>query len=659
MPSLFSRSRTTTSSLKPQRPSTEHSDEFGRVSSRNSALAVPAPRGTPATVPAKKDKNALEKTRSRTLSAAKGRAPGPLLSDEEPVIPDGSFFPLNLDPPSGDPATSSSDSERGGHRGREQDYGYLSCHHHIVLGLEEVDRLVHTVTEELGTRGLTTPFLFSSLALDVNSSGVRRLVQAFLRTCVSFPAPDAEHTWREEARFAAPAELAMCLRWGLARVLRVSDGNAVRGFISWEMYVEWSEAEVVLDYPTTHFEALVAPLQQSLQSIIINVLSLLARLTAHSSSSGHTPPTSLLFSALSSSALALPPYLSIILISNISVPPMLWSTSFSRFAASLGVPTRLKDWIRGYPAMLPEPSTDQESREAPTASWRRTVRVVSVRRNVRMYTPDLVKSAASWATRAPSGVTHALESVCSISRLGASCASHAQVAAALCGQFQEAHGLPPISIQIRVLVIKCVDRLPLRYHSGRQPDGLLWPVEACNRGEERFRSLDRICPLVPSGETPTLTWTDFSSSGFTRRMRRSARRSNSAPSREFISSGRSNKPTLPRCHRRAFIDVFCDLVYGGMDGHWREEVDRECNWALIEFKALPLARSTITAGVDPRTSSTVFLFEEFVPLEYRQQLSAGVQNKRTLGSFFSPGRTKQGKQAATLDGRPYALGHVP
>jgi len=48
-----------------------------------------------------------------------------------------------------------------------------------------------------------------------------------------------------------------------------------------------------------------------------------------------------------------------------------------------------------------------------------------------------------------------------------------------------------------------------------------------------------------------------------------------------------------------------------------------------------------------------------VPLEYRQQLSAGVQNKRTLGSFFSPGKTNQWKQAATLNGRPYVVGHVP
>ncbi len=281
MPSLFSRSRTTSSPHKSQKAS--------RSSARGAGTAPP-----------KKDRN-VEKTRTRTLSAAKGRAPGPMPTEEEPIIPDGSFFPLNLDPP-GDDHANPSESERGqylslslffsryllspspshlpdalwrpgvissikvfwrspmavrgrqprvslvvavirpravepwiflltmsvaGHRHREQEYGYLSYYHHIVLGLEEVDSLVHTVTEELSTRGLTTPFLFSSLALDVNSSGVRRLIQAFLRTCVPFPAPDAERTWHEEARFAAPAELAMCLRWGLARILRVSGGNAV------------------------------------------------------------------------------------------------------------------------------------------------------------------------------------------------------------------------------------------------------------------------------------------------------------------------------------------------------------------------------------------------------------------------------------------------
>jgi len=48
---------------------------------------------------------------------------------------------------------------------------------------------------------------------------------------------------------------------------------------------------MVQDYPATHFESLIAHLQQPLPSIIINAISLLARLTAHSSSSGHTPAT--------------------------------------------------------------------------------------------------------------------------------------------------------------------------------------------------------------------------------------------------------------------------------------------------------------------------------------------------------------------------------
>ena len=104
MPSLFSRSRTTPSPLKSQKNSTELSDEFGRVSSRNST------RGA-VTVPVKKDRN-VEKTRIRTLSGVKGRAPGPAPNEEEIVIPDGSFFPLNLDPLGGEPA-SPSDSERG------------------------------------------------------------------------------------------------------------------------------------------------------------------------------------------------------------------------------------------------------------------------------------------------------------------------------------------------------------------------------------------------------------------------------------------------------------------------------------------------------------------------------------------------------------------
>jgi hypothetical protein len=76
-------------------------------------------------------------------------------------------------------------------------------------------------------------------------------------------------------------------------------------------------------------------------------------------------------------------------------------------AASLGIPTRFKYWNRDYPAMLPEPATRfkrQDSRLQPHCGAR-SLRVVSTRRNVRAYSQGLIKSAASWAARLPSGAT--------------------------------------------------------------------------------------------------------------------------------------------------------------------------------------------------------------------------------------------------------------
>ena len=67
-------------------------------------------------------------------------------------------------------------------------------------------------------------------------------------------------------------------------------------------------------------------------------------------------------------------------------------------ATTLGVPTRLKDWIRGYPAMLPTLHVKEKQDKPQARRGARTMRVVSVRRNVRMYSPDLVKTAASWAS---------------------------------------------------------------------------------------------------------------------------------------------------------------------------------------------------------------------------------------------------------------------
>jgi len=61
---------------------------------------------------------------------------------------------------------------------------------------------------------------------------------------------------------------------------------------------------------------------------------------------------------------------------------------------------RLKDRIWGYPAMLPKPATRlrKYNRLQPRHEVC-TVCVVSVAQNIRVHTPELVKTARSWTTR--------------------------------------------------------------------------------------------------------------------------------------------------------------------------------------------------------------------------------------------------------------------
>lgn len=196
-----------------------HTDEFGRVASRQSI-------GKKDKEKAKKSKLEPELVRTRTVN----RDSEPL----SPSLPDGYFLPLDLERPR---------DELGKERPREHDYGYLSFERHVVLGPEEVERLVMVVVDELRTRGLTTPFIFSNLALDVNSSAIKRLIKAFLATCADPRSKDAHHDWLAEARFAEPHELGMCLRWGLARVIRVVGGQEVRGLVSWDIYHDFCDTE--------------------------------------------------------------------------------------------------------------------------------------------------------------------------------------------------------------------------------------------------------------------------------------------------------------------------------------------------------------------------------------------------------------------------------
>jgi hypothetical protein len=226
MPTLFSRSLTSSSPSKKISLTPDDgrltSDEFGRVSSRSSV------RITVGKKEKKRDKE--DKARPRTASGVTRESGLP----PPHAIPDGSFLPLCLERPR---------DELGEQRPIEQSYGYLSYERHVVLGLEQTTRLVEVVVSEFTSRGgLTTPFVFSSLALDISATAIKRLIQTFLATCAN-PGAETERRWRDEAKFAGPYELGMCLRWGLARVVRSVGGQDVRGLIAWDHYVQFRDSE--------------------------------------------------------------------------------------------------------------------------------------------------------------------------------------------------------------------------------------------------------------------------------------------------------------------------------------------------------------------------------------------------------------------------------
>ncbi|KAG6336201.1 hypothetical protein ID866_2878 [Astraeus odoratus] len=738
MPSLFSRSRTTSTPGRKSNSSTlaatEGSDyanathdEFGRVKSRESGHGI--------SLMGKKDKEKKKapdaKSRKRTISSPRPEGDVANLVGQ---IPDGSFLPLNLDRPR---------DESGEVKTLEHDYGYLSYERHVILGLEEVARLVDVVANELTSRCLTTPFIFSALALDISSSAIKRLIRAFLDTCTHPSSPEKEYRWREEARFAGPHELGMCIRWGLARVVRVVGGQAVRGLVSWEHYTEFRDSEAALNYPPTHFATLLPPLPAVLRTILLTLLDLLTRFVAHSASSGHTPPTlsplfgPLLFGlgpaslafhhtyvyylrAVNAMEHVLLAYIRWQDTPRVSPSPAEINASLVLGSAtSLGVPTRLKDWIRGYPSMLPFLHNRDKQGRPQARRGARTTRVVSVRRNVRMYSPDLVKTAASWASRPRPGQSE----------------NHAGLTGS-----KEWERIAPSALKLQPRYSEGYKKrmdMPPNFHPHTGPGSGLSSMTSStssntstlddrehlgvglslgNReGEDRFKTLTEMkwvefemagfssfevsdkklqFDLTESEKMPrsekrqTMNWNDFSATGFSRSdAPLDTSLQFSAPVTHTITSWPAQNADITRKLKKtqralppfgwdtepvmgseevieeSFLDVFCDLVYGGgwMDIERIEETDRECNWALIEFKSLPLAQSSVLQGSDPRTATTVVLFEEFVPSEYRQQLAKDSGTKRRLPFLFPASmiKSKQWKPAATLNGRPYVVGHVP
>lgn len=160
MPSIFTRARTSsTKTLKANLPDASHSsnhnqnqnpnanvpplpysiDEFGRVSSRNAGGVQPLP---PLTPPKDKDRRAHTVSDRRVLSTTTVNLANPDPSRPADLLEDG-FLQTNIAPP----------LAPDGSQDPLEQYGYLGHAVHVVLGLDDVQRLVDVISDELIQRG--------------------------------------------------------------------------------------------------------------------------------------------------------------------------------------------------------------------------------------------------------------------------------------------------------------------------------------------------------------------------------------------------------------------------------------------------------------------------------------------------------------------------
>jgi len=298
--------------------------------------------------------------------------------------------------------------------------------------------------------GLATPWLFSNQALDLDQARVKRLINAYIQSlgCVlvficplmliltsrarSLTRSNRQGALRpgsfqQDLQFAKEHELAWLLRWALSRITRLKEGSreVCHGMLEWEVYEEWRGRErgqfyltvdcctttadmIAAHYPLDAFPYLSSLVPPDLYNRVLTPLfQLLSRFAAHSHLSGLTPH------ALSSL------FAPLIFDIPASAPAMLAHATFVRSASAtehlllafirsqssskseLGVkdiPTRLREWVIGYPSML---ASDAELARGNPRKGAKMVRCERVSRVVRAYTRDLVVHSELWISELP------------------------------------------------------------------------------------------------------------------------------------------------------------------------------------------------------------------------------------------------------------------
>lgn len=284
----------------------------------------------------------------------------------------------------------------------------------VVLSLEDVGALLRDVGKHLENRGLATPLLFSNQALDMNPTRTKMLVESYIATKshLSRGSQARGSDFLQDIEFAKEHELAWLLRWALSRITKQREGTGelYHGIMEWETYEEWRGRERSSGYPADAFPLLSSLVPDTCYTaVLFPLFRLLTRFASHSHLSGLTPHAlSSLFAPLifdvPSSAPAMSAHSTFVRAAAATehlILAFIRSSGGATTKGGLGVadlPARLKEWVRGYPAMV---ASDNDLARAGPRRGARVIRCERASRQVRAYSRDLVCQAELWAEDLP------------------------------------------------------------------------------------------------------------------------------------------------------------------------------------------------------------------------------------------------------------------
>ncbi|KAJ9478635.1 DUF1708 domain-containing protein [Pseudozyma hubeiensis] len=281
-------------------------------------------------------------------------------------------------------------------------YGYTTEAWQDHLTAARVHALLEACADQIRSRGLDNPLIFSSMALDLSPTNVASIIKLYSPSTAGQRAPPP--AFLEEVRYANPHDLAAVIKWAFARLGRVlavpvpvpgaKKGEPreemvyvqQRGFLDFEAYNAWREQERNQHYPATAFSSFLSHLGPENVRLLCSLFSLLSSTASYSLKNGMMPGRlskhfgPLLFGLPEDETFART-YDAYVRASNATEHLLLAYIRFQGTTTTL--PPRLAQHVGGYPSML----------EMTEVRGGKIVPVTQIERCVRLYSVDLVQTA--------------------------------------------------------------------------------------------------------------------------------------------------------------------------------------------------------------------------------------------------------------------------